>query len=397
MADCGNVVKRCKYRIYPHPHQKRALAQAFGCARVVWNDALALKQEAWQERQERLSYVDLTKLCMTQAKQAPERAWLAGVSNIALQQSLRDLDQAFRNWWITLKGQGRARAPRFKRRHNHQSIRFTRGGFRCNDRTVNISKVGEIPIIWSRPLPGVPSSTTVIKDCAGRYFVSFVVQVERPCSPPVKGGIGIDLGLASLATTSDGEKISPPWGFTTHNFSAMKRFLLSALTFLAIQAPLPVAAEWYPYSLEDGSGEYGAVGFGEASLSDPGDPLLKTFMPTNAMLVLVGCKAARILFNKPHAIVGGWQTSISPFMGLEVSVQIDEVDETLMLYYSTAEGKENRAFFPFDSAIRFLAREWAQGEVFQLALNHRSGSAIWSFDLSGAAPAIAKACPEALD
>ena len=202
--------KRFKYRLYPHAHQRQALAQVFGCARVVWNDALALKQEAWQERQKRLSINDLMKVCITQAKQTPERSWLKQVHVTPLQQSLRDLDRAFKNWWKSLKGKGRAKAPRFKRRHNRQTIRFNRSGFCCGDHAVRIGKVGEIPIIWSRPLPGVPSSATVIKDCAGRYFVSFVVQVERPCSPPVKGAIGMDLGLASLATTSDGEKISPP-------------------------------------------------------------------------------------------------------------------------------------------------------------------------------------------
>ena len=199
--------KRFKYRIYPHPHQKQALARTFGCARVVWNDALVLKQEAWKERKENLSINALMQLCITQAKQTPERAWLKQVHVTPLQQSLRDLDKAFKNWW---QGKGKFKAPRFKRHHNRQAIRFNRGGFCCGDHAVRIGKVGEIPIVWSRPLPAVPSSATVIKDCAGRYFVSFVVQVERPCSPPVKGAVGIDLGLASLATTSDGEKISPP-------------------------------------------------------------------------------------------------------------------------------------------------------------------------------------------
>ena len=152
--------KRFKYRIYPHPQQRQALARAFGCARVVWNDALALQQEAWQERQERLSANDLMKLCITQAKQTPERAWLKQVHVTPLQQSLRDLDRAFKNWWKGLKGKGRTGAPRFKRRHNRQAIRFNRNGFYCGDHAVRIGKVGEIPIIWSRPLPAVPSSAT---------------------------------------------------------------------------------------------------------------------------------------------------------------------------------------------------------------------------------------------
>ena len=76
--------KRFKYRIYPHPHQRQALA---------------LKQEAWHQRQERLSANHLMKLCITHAKRTPERAWLKQVHVTPLQQSLRDLDRAFKNWW----------------------------------------------------------------------------------------------------------------------------------------------------------------------------------------------------------------------------------------------------------------------------------------------------------
>ena len=207
MADTGTIVKRFKFRIYPHPHQKQQLARQFGCCRVVWNDALVLKQRAWREEQKSLSSSALMRQCITQAKQTSEREWLKQVHTAPLQQSLRDLDRAFKNWW---KGKGKFRAPRFKRRNNRQAIRFTRGRFSCNDRTVRIGKVGLIPITWSRPLPGVPSSVTIIKDCADHYFASFVVEVPRPETPPATGKVGIDLGLESLANLSSGEKIAPP-------------------------------------------------------------------------------------------------------------------------------------------------------------------------------------------
>jgi putative transposase len=80
-----------------------ALAKAFGCGRVVWNDALANSRELYAAG-EKTSYPVLAKLCITQAKQTPERSWLSGPSNVVLQQSVRDLDQAFRNWWASLKG-----------------------------------------------------------------------------------------------------------------------------------------------------------------------------------------------------------------------------------------------------------------------------------------------------
>lgn len=204
--------QRYRFRLYPHPHQQVALARAFGCARVVWNDALAKSRELYAAG-EKTSYPVLAKLCITQAKQTPERQWLAEPSNVVLQQSVRDLDQAYRNWWASLKGKrkgAKVKPPRFKKRRGAQSVRFTSHVFRTGERTLTLSKIGPVPIEWSRDLPSDPSSVTVIRDASGRFFASFVVEVE-PTSLPANGkAVGIDLGLASLAVKSDGEKLAPP-------------------------------------------------------------------------------------------------------------------------------------------------------------------------------------------
>jgi putative transposase len=207
-----DVKQRYRYRLYPHPHQQMALAKAFGCARVVWNDALAKSRELYAAG-EKSSYPVLAKLCITQAKQTPERSWLSGPSNVILQQSVRDLDQAFRNWWASLKGKRKGpkvRPPRFKKRRCAQSIRFMSHVFRTGEQTLTLSKIGIVPIEWSRDLPSAPSSVTVIRDASGRYFASFVVEVEPTPLPANGKAVGIDLGLASLAVTSAGEKIAPP-------------------------------------------------------------------------------------------------------------------------------------------------------------------------------------------
>jgi putative transposase len=206
------VKQRYRYRLYPHPHQQVALAKAFGCARVVWNDALAKSRELYAAG-EKTSYPVLAKLCITQAKQTPERSWLSDPSNVVLQQSVRDLDQAFRNWWASLSGKRKGpklKPPRFKKRRGAQSIRFMSHVFRTGERSLTLSKIGPVPIEWSRALPSAPSSVTVIRDASGRYFASFVVEVEPTPLPANGKAIGIDLGLASLAVTSDGEKIAPP-------------------------------------------------------------------------------------------------------------------------------------------------------------------------------------------
>ena len=208
----AGVKQRYRYRLYPHPHQQVALAKAFGCARVVWNDALAKSRELYAAG-EKTSYPVLAKLCITQAKQIPERSWLSGPSNVVLQQSVRDLDQALRNWWNSLSGKRKGpkvRPPRFKRRRGAQAIRFMSHVFHTGERSLTLSKIGIVPIEWSRDLPSDACSVTVIREASGRYFASFVVEVEPTPLPANGKAIGIDLGLASLAVTSDGEKIAPP-------------------------------------------------------------------------------------------------------------------------------------------------------------------------------------------
>ena len=161
--------QRYRYRLYPHPHQQLALAKAFGCARVVWNDALAKSRELYAAG-EKTSYPLLAKLCITHAKQTPERSWLSDPSNVVLQQSVRDLDQAFRNWWASLSGKRKGpklKSPRFKKRRGAQSIRFMSHVFRTGERSLTLSKIGIVPIEWSRDLPSAPSSVTVIRDAKG--------------------------------------------------------------------------------------------------------------------------------------------------------------------------------------------------------------------------------------
>jgi len=216
---------RYRYRCYPSPAQQQALARSFGCARVVWNDALALSNKLYGEGQKYPGSSALMALVITNAKRTPERQWLADASHSMLQQSVRDLDRAFRNWWGSLTGKhkGKARAPRFKKRSNDQSIRICGKEFRVTEGGVRFPKVGDLPLVWSRPLPAVPSACTLIKDAAGRYFASFVVEVEgaNSCAIRPQDGraVGIDLGLASLAVTSDGEKVP----FSKHFDAARKR------------------------------------------------------------------------------------------------------------------------------------------------------------------------------
>ena len=204
---------RFRYRIYPHPGQRVLLAKTFGCARVVYNDALKLRQHAYDNGLPYIRDTELQKQVITEAKKTPERAWLCEVSSVALIQSLQDLHQAFRNFFDSVTGKrkgAKVGLPRFKKKTDKQAIRFTRNGFKVHSESVYIAKVGHLPISWSRPLPSEPSSVTLIKDRAGKYFVSFVCETAAQPLPSTNGTVGIDLGLKTFATFSNGEKQDNP-------------------------------------------------------------------------------------------------------------------------------------------------------------------------------------------
>ena len=201
--------QRYKYRIYPTDPQVHSLAKLFGCCRVVWNDSLA----SCNLSDKLPSNGDLQKTFITQAKKSEQREWLAEVSNIPLQQSIADLGVAWKNYFDSLKSQRKGRKvsrPKFKKRKSRQSARFRTGGFSIKHGKIYLAKIGRIKVVWSRELPSLPSSVTVIKDAASRYFVSFVVEVNPTALPNNGQSVGIDLGITDFAALSTGEKIKAP-------------------------------------------------------------------------------------------------------------------------------------------------------------------------------------------
>ncbi|MGW5697282.1 RNA-guided endonuclease InsQ/TnpB family protein [Streptomyces asiaticus] len=206
---------RYSFRLYPSAGQRTALARAFGCARVVYNDALRARETARSEGMPFPETGDLSKRLITEAKQTPGRAWLGEVSAVVLQQSLRDLDTAYRNFFDGLRGKRpRMGAPRYKsRKDTRQAVRFTANA-RWSIATggkLRLPKIGDLKVKWSRTLPSTPSTVTVVKDSAGRYFASFVVETgPDEVLPETTPELGIDLGLGHFAVLSDGRKVDSP-------------------------------------------------------------------------------------------------------------------------------------------------------------------------------------------
>ncbi len=205
---------RYNFRVYPTPGQQVALARAFGCARVVYNDGLRARQDAF-EAGRRISDSELSKR-LTASKATPQRVWLGEVSSVVLQQALADLNTAYRNFFSSVTGMrkgGKVSPPRFRsRKDNRQAIRFTKNSrfTVTSGAKLRLPKIGDVPVRWSRELPCQPSSVSIVKDAAGRYFASFVVQVDQEPLPESDTDVGIDLGLTTFAVMSNGKTIENP-------------------------------------------------------------------------------------------------------------------------------------------------------------------------------------------
>ncbi|SFM90809.1 MULTISPECIES: RNA-guided endonuclease InsQ/TnpB family protein [Marinobacter] len=194
-----------KYRFYPTSEQAVLLARTFGCVRFVYNAVLRYRTDAFYERQEKVGYTK-ANAHLTALKKDPDLAFLNEVSCVPLQQSLRHQQTAFKNFF-----DGRARYPRFKSKRYRQSAEFTRSAFKYQGGQLFLAKSKEpLAVRWTRDLPCEPTTITVSKDSAGRYFVSCLCEFDPQTLPVTPKMVGIDLGLKDLFVTSDGHRIGNP-------------------------------------------------------------------------------------------------------------------------------------------------------------------------------------------
>jgi putative transposase len=197
-----------KYRFYPTPEQENFLNRTLGCTRVVYNKALfEHKLERESNPNSKWSYNEISKK-LTAWKKDPELFYLPEVSAVALQQSLRNLDNAFKKFFKKL-----SKFPRFKKRKEGGGITLTKSAFSLKGQELFIAKVKEpLDVVYSRPLPeGLePASITITKKASGKWFVSFRFEGKATSLPTVSKVLGIDLGLEHFLTTNEGYKVENP-------------------------------------------------------------------------------------------------------------------------------------------------------------------------------------------
>ncbi len=196
------IQKSYKFRFYPDNKQVDQLAREFGCARWVWNRGLVERNYAYQEWGVSLNYIDISSN-ITQYKKT-DYEWLGEATADVLIQKLRDQETAFKNFF-----EGRAKYPKFKKKSHAQSIRYildqrhTLKTYKAGE-LLKLPKLGELNIKWSQIPGGIPKMVTVSKSSSGKYFVSFMCEVEQVLKPLTKKVVGVDIGIKDVIVTSDG-------------------------------------------------------------------------------------------------------------------------------------------------------------------------------------------------
>jgi len=190
-----------KYRFYPDKQQEALLAQSFGCVRFVWNKVLGYRNEQFEAGNKINASAAMKYL--TDLKKEPEFTFLNQVSSVALQQSIRNQNKAYDNFFAK-----RAKFPKFKKRYNRQSLQLMTNAFSMKNDEVYIAKSkAPLNITWSRPITGKISSLTISKEPSGKYYISFIAEREQKLLPVINKTCGIDIGLKDLLCFDNGEKI----------------------------------------------------------------------------------------------------------------------------------------------------------------------------------------------
>ncbi|MFA5352694.1 MAG: transposase [Thermodesulfovibrionales bacterium] len=205
-----------KFELQPNGQQQRDMRRFAGSCRFVYNKALAFQTERYAAGEKKLTYAGLCEE-LTKWKRQPDTTWLSDAPSQVLQQALKDLERAFKNFF-----EKRAEFPVFKKKGQHDSFRFPQGCKldQANSR-VFLPKLGWLRYRNSREVLGTVKNVTVSQS-AGRWYVSIQTEREVEKLAPQGGAVGIDMGIVRFATLSDGSFYAPLNSFKQHETALRK-------------------------------------------------------------------------------------------------------------------------------------------------------------------------------
>ncbi len=205
------ILRAYKYRLYPNKKQQELINKTIGCCRFVYNYYLNKKIELYKAEQKSMTY----NACANDLKLLKkEKEWLKEVDSISLQQSLKDLDVAYQNFFIRIKnGDKQVGFPKFKLKKNpKQSYRTqnVNNNISIDGNKIKLPKLGLVRFVNSRNFNGKIKNCTISKTKTNKYFVSVLVEEGIEELPKNNNAVGFDLGLENFLITSDGEIVENP-------------------------------------------------------------------------------------------------------------------------------------------------------------------------------------------
>jgi len=207
------MLKSFKYRLFPTKKQITIMLQTLDECRWLYNYFLEQRRKSWEENKQSLNYYTQIKTIPNLKK---ERPILLNIYSQVLQNVAMRVDLAFKAFFRRVKAKnGKAGYPRFKGKHRYDSFTYPQTGFEITNNGLKLSKIGDIKIKLHRPINGKIKTCTIKKSSTGKWYACFSVECKPNPLPKNEKAVGIDVGLESFATFSNGEKIENPHFFKT--------------------------------------------------------------------------------------------------------------------------------------------------------------------------------------
>jgi putative transposase len=203
------MIKAYKYRIYPTKSQRTKMERTLDLCRWTYNQTLAYQKNAWENEGKSVSKYETHDLLPDWKSDKPE---LSEVFSQTLQNVQERVDLALKAFFRRVKAGEKPGYPRFRGRGWYDSFTYPQKGFKLDSGKLYLSKIGEIKIKLHKQIEGKIKRLTIRRAATGKWFACFSVELEDLPKPPWKDGsiVGIDVGLTSFATLSNGEKIANP-------------------------------------------------------------------------------------------------------------------------------------------------------------------------------------------
>ena len=207
------------FRLNPSHHQRTVLLKTLDACRWVYNETLAIRKNTWEQEKKTLSLYESNKLLTGWKVEKPE---LIEVHSQVLQNVQARVDLAFQAYFRRVKAGQTPGYPRFRGSGRYDSFTFKQSGFRICEQKLVLSKIGAVKIVLHRSMEGQIKTLTVRRDRVGNWYACFACEVPKHPLSMCESVVGVDVGLESFITLSNGEKVANPRFFRKDELALAK-------------------------------------------------------------------------------------------------------------------------------------------------------------------------------